>query len=61
AADAALAAFDVRGYAARRNEVLPRSRRGASALSPYIRHGLLTLPRAWDAVEGGSTSLRRAA
>ncbi|MEM9406915.1 MAG: FAD-binding domain-containing protein [Acidobacteriota bacterium] len=53
AADAALAAFDVRGYAARRNEVLPRSRRGASALSPYIRHGLLTLPRAWDAVEGG--------
>ena len=40
AADAALAAFDVAGYAARRNEVLPTSARGASRLSPYIRHGL---------------------
>ncbi len=53
AADAALAAFDVSGYAAHRNEVLPRSRRGASALSPYIRHGLLSLPAVWRHVAGG--------
>ena len=53
AADEALAAFHVRGYAARRNEVWPVDRRGASGLSPYIRHGLLTLPRVWDHVEGG--------
>lgn len=53
AADAALSAFSVRGYAARRNQVLPESARGASALSPYIRHGLLTLPRVWEAVAGG--------
>jgi deoxyribodipyrimidine photo-lyase len=53
AADAALAGFIVRGYAARRNEVWPVDRRGASGLSPYIRHGLLTLPRVWDHVAGG--------
>ncbi len=44
AADAALAALDISGYARRRNEVLPDSARGATALSPYIRHGLLSLP-----------------
>ena len=53
AADAALASFDVTGYASRRNEVLPVSGRGASALSPYIRHGLLTLRRVWAHVAGG--------
>ncbi len=53
AADAALAAFDVSGYASHRNEVLPPSRRGASALSPYIRHGLLSLPAVWRHVAGG--------
>jgi deoxyribodipyrimidine photo-lyase len=53
AADAALAAFDVTGYASRRNEVLPASRRGASRLSPYIRHGLLSLPEVWDHVADG--------
>lgn len=52
-AGAALAAFDVAGYAARRNQVWPDGDRGASALSPYIRHGLLTLPRVWAAVAGG--------
>jgi deoxyribodipyrimidine photo-lyase len=52
AADAALAALDVSGYARDRNEVWPRERRGASALSPWIRHGLLSLPRVWDAVAG---------
>lgn len=53
AADAALAAYDVTGYAARRNQVLPESRRGASALSPYIRHGMLPLRRVWEHVAGG--------
>ncbi|MEX1279987.1 MAG: FAD-binding domain-containing protein [Acidimicrobiia bacterium] len=53
AADAALAGFDVSGYAARRNEVWPPSRRGASRLSPWIRHGLLPLPRVWEAVADG--------
>jgi len=53
AADAALAAFDVTGYASRRNEVLPNDRRGASALSPYIRHGLLSLAAVWRHVGAG--------
>lgn len=53
AADVALQAFDVAGYAARRNEVLPVGRRGASALSPWIRHGLLTLSEVWDHVADG--------
>ncbi|WP_375387240.1 FAD-binding domain-containing protein [uncultured Amnibacterium sp.] len=53
AADEAAAAFDVRGYASRRSEVLPVEDRGASGLSPFIRHGLLPLPRVWDAVQGG--------
>ena len=52
-ADAALAAFDVAGYAANRNEVYPQPRRGASGLSPYIRHGLLPLRQVWDHVGGG--------
>ncbi len=53
AADSALAAFDITGYATRRNEVYPPSRRGASRLSPYIRHGLLSLPDVWDHVAAG--------
>jgi deoxyribodipyrimidine photo-lyase len=50
AADTALAALDIAGYASHRNEVLPRSRRGATRLSPWIRHGLIDLPTAWAAV-----------
>jgi deoxyribodipyrimidine photo-lyase len=50
AADVALATLDVTGYAARRNEVLPVGRRGATRLSPYVRHGLIDLPTAWAAV-----------
>lgn len=50
AADAALANLDITGYAAKRSEVLPRSARGASVLSPYIRHNLLTLPEVFTAV-----------
>jgi deoxyribodipyrimidine photo-lyase len=50
AADAALAALDVTGYAGRRNEVLPVGRRGASRMSPYVRHGLVDLPTLWSRV-----------
>lgn len=53
AADSALANFDVTGYANRRNEVFPEGARGASRLSPYIRHGLLPLDTVWDAVASG--------
>ena len=53
AADAALDSFDVTGYSERRNEVLPESARGASGLSPYIRHGLISLRQAWLHVAGG--------
>lgn len=52
AANEALEAFDVRGYAAQRSEVLPRDNRGASVLSPYIRHNLLPLKQVWASVEG---------
>ena len=51
AADEALATLDITGYAAKRSEVLPKSRRGASVLSPYIRHNLLTLPQVHRAVK----------
>lgn len=50
AADEALAELDIRGYANNRSEVLPVSARGASVLSPYIRHSLLTLKEVWDRV-----------
>ncbi|WP_299051918.1 FAD-binding domain-containing protein [uncultured Nocardioides sp.] len=50
AADAALATLDVTSYARTRSTVLPVERRGASRMSPYIRHGLLTLTEVWDAV-----------
>lgn len=59
AADAALAALDLSGYAARRSEVHPVHRRGATRLSPYIRHGLLPLPVVWDAA-GGAPARDRA-
>ena len=59
AADAALARFDVTSYARSRSTVLPEHRRGASRLSPYIRHGLLSLPDMWDAVADGPPSDRR--
>jgi deoxyribodipyrimidine photo-lyase len=50
AADAALATLDVAWYARSRSTVLPESRRGATRLSPYVRHGLLPLRAVWDAV-----------
>lgn len=52
AADEALAGFSVVGYAQNRSEVLPESKRGASRLSPYIRHNLLPLSRVWSHVGG---------
>ncbi len=51
AADAALADLDITGYARRRSMVHPVSARGASRLSPYIRHGLLDLPQVWERVD----------
>jgi len=51
AADTALANLDITGYAGRRSEVLPRSKRGASVLSPYIRHNILTLDEVYRAVK----------
>ena len=53
AADSRLAAFRVAGYAATRSTVLPEERRGASQISPYIRHGLLDLPHVWRATSDG--------
>ena len=52
AADAALATLDLTGYARRRNQVLPTGARGATRLSPYLRHGLLSLPQVWAAAAG---------
>jgi deoxyribodipyrimidine photo-lyase len=59
AADIALQAFDVSGYAKRRNDVWPVSKRGASGLSPWIRHGLLSLPDVWHAVGGHGFDSRK--
>jgi deoxyribodipyrimidine photo-lyase len=59
AANAAWTHFDVSGYAARRNEVLPVTKRGASGLSPYIRYGLLTLPELWSTVAGPSRDVTK--
>ncbi len=50
AADQALGDLDIAGYAKQRSQVLPLSARGASVLSPYIRHNLLPLQRVWDHV-----------
>jgi deoxyribodipyrimidine photo-lyase len=58
AADAALEALDITGYAAERNEVWPAVRRGATGISPYVRHGLVALPVLWRAVEAAPRSDR---
>ncbi len=50
AADAALNNLDISGYAKNRSQVSPYQDRGASKLSPYIRHNLLSLKRVWDHV-----------
>ncbi len=51
AADNALANLDITGYANRRSEVLPEENRGATVLSPYIRHNILTLEQVYRAVK----------
>lgn len=48
AANAALAALDIGGYAKGRSQVWPPETRGASKLSPFIRHGLIDLPTVHD-------------
>jgi deoxyribodipyrimidine photo-lyase len=49
-ANQALANLDIRGYAKKRSAVLPIRNRGASVLSPYIRHNILSLQTVWGAV-----------
>ena len=58
AANQSLASLDIRRYASDRSEVLPVNRRGATVLSPYIRHNLLTLQQVWDAVAGAPSNDR---
>lgn len=50
AADRALSELTISGYAKNRSQVLPLEDRGASVLSPYIRHNILSLQRVWDHV-----------
>jgi len=50
AADQALNNLNIAGYSKNRSQVLPLQSRGASQLSPYIRHNLLPLQRVWDHV-----------
>jgi deoxyribodipyrimidine photo-lyase len=59
AADAALAALDISGYAKRRSQVHPPCARGATALSPYIRYGMITLAEAIAAVNEAPAADRR--
>ena len=49
-ADRTLAELDITSYAGTRNEVRPASARGATAVSPYVRYGLITLRQLWDQV-----------
>ena len=51
AANEALRNLDITGYASQRSEVLPKSKRGASVLSPYIRHNILTLSQVYGEVK----------
>ena len=50
-ADNALNSLDIQNYAKTRNNVLPIEKRGSTYLSPYIRHGLISLPEVWSFVE----------
>lgn len=51
AANQALANLDITRYAEQRSEVQPVEKRGATVLSPYIRHNLLTLSQVYSAVK----------
>lgn len=50
AANSALSKLDITGYANRRSQVFPKNTRGATVLSPYIRHNILTLAQVYKAV-----------
>ena len=50
-ADTALNQLNIDRYSTKRNNVYPKSKRGSSYLSPYIRHGLLSLKDVWNAVD----------
>jgi deoxyribodipyrimidine photo-lyase len=51
AANLALENLDITRYAEQRSEVEPVEKRGATMLSPYIRHNLLTLGQVFRAVK----------
>jgi len=51
AANEVLLSLDITGYASQRSEVLPKAKRGATVLSPYIRHNILTLSQVYRAVK----------
>ena len=50
AGNQALTNLDITGYANDRSEVLPVERRGATKLSPYIRHNIVTLEQVYQSV-----------
>ena len=56
AANKALAELDLRGYAKDRNEVLPRERRAATVMSPYVRHNIIPLQQLWDKAADAPTT-----
>ncbi|MDH3300479.1 MAG: deoxyribodipyrimidine photolyase [Acidimicrobiia bacterium] len=58
-AEKALADLDLSGYTRDRNHAYPRPQRAATGLSPYVRHGMLSLPRLWDEVTGPTDELNR--
>jgi deoxyribodipyrimidine photo-lyase len=58
AANDALKHLDISGYANRRSEVFPREDRGATVLSPYIRHNMLTLRDVYQAVRSAPSKDR---
>jgi deoxyribodipyrimidine photo-lyase len=59
AADTALATLDISYYAKRRSTVLPESGQGATRMSPYVRHGLLSLRDVWTRVQDAPPGDRR--
>ena len=48
AANLALSNLQLRGYAKDRSEVLPIASRGATVMSPYVRHNIISLSTLWD-------------
>ena len=48
---ATLNQLNIDRYSTKRNNVYPKSKRGSSYLSPYIRHGLLSLKDVWNGID----------